>query len=164
MGRLEGNKLIQRETLYKVGSAKINKISLNPSSREYVQKLFRFRKKLPTPTNISAILKKDYKHPTKRLEKPKANHFKISLIIFAVCFTGIIVLSTFLYQNSLKRTNSNSEIVELTANADIFTQHTKTSNISVYDGIGGTPFLHIGVYDFTYDTGGYSSEIYVHFN
>lgn len=163
LSRLEEYKLIHKETLYKVGNAKINKISLNPSSREYIQKLFGLRKKNPPITNISTILKKDYKCPTKRLEKHKTKHFKISLIIFALSFTGIIVSSVFLYQNSLKSKNFNPEIVELTANADIFTQHTKTSNISVYDGTGGTPFLRIGVYAFTYDTGGYSSEIYVRF-
>ena len=164
LSRLEGFKLIQKETLYKVGSAKINKISLNPSSRERVQKLLGLRKKNSNLPKISTILKKDYKNSGKKLEKPKSNYFKISLIIFAISLTGIIVSGTLLYQNSLKSIDSNSEIVELNAEADIFTQNTKNSNISVYDGTGGTPFLRIGVYSFTYDTGGYSSEIYMRFN
>ncbi|KKM98448.1 hypothetical protein LCGC14_1157800 [marine sediment metagenome] len=164
LSRLEELKLIQKETLYKIGSAKINKISLNQSSREYIQRQLGFRKRSPQPTSNSKILKKDNKHPTRRLEKPKINHLKIYLIIFIISLSGIIVSSSFLYQNSLVSRNSNPEIVELTVNADIFTQHTKTSNISVYDGTGGTPFLRIGVYAFTYDMGGYSSEIYVRFN
>jgi len=54
--------------------------------------------------------------------------------------------------------------VELTADADVFTQKTKFSNFAVYDGSGATPFLRLGIYEFTYDSGGYISEIYVRFN
>ena len=57
-----------------------------------------------------------------------------------------------------------SGIVELLAEADIFTQKTKASNINVYDYSGPIPFLRLGLYEFTYDLGGYLSEIYVRFN
>ncbi|MEE9378364.1 MAG: hypothetical protein V3V33_10050 [Candidatus Lokiarchaeia archaeon] len=36
--------------------------------------------------------------------------------------------------------------------------------INVYDNDGATPFLRLGLYEFTYDMGGYLSEIYVRFN
>ncbi|MHA1235595.1 MAG: DNRLRE domain-containing protein, partial [Promethearchaeota archaeon] len=57
-----------------------------------------------------------------------------------------------------------SGIVELLAEADIFTQKTISSNINVYDYSGPIPFLRLGLYEFTYDLGGYISEIYMRFN
>jgi hypothetical protein len=38
------------------------------------------------------------------------------------------------------------------------------SQINVYDGSGATPFLRLGMWNDTYDRGGYLSEIYVRFN
>jgi len=55
LSRLEKHNLIQKETLHKVGSAKINKISLNPSAREYIRKLLGYKNKNFTRNNASNI-------------------------------------------------------------------------------------------------------------
>ena len=97
---------------------------------------------------------------------------------FNLTILGILLISLSIVSNNLSGillTNNNvhnineinikpSGIVELLAEADIFTQKTKTSNINVYDYSGPIPFLRLGLYEFTYDLGGYISEIYVRFN
>jgi len=67
---------------------------------------------------------------------------------------------------NMDKTSQNPKIasVELTANADIYTQKTESSNFNVYDGSGATPFLRLGLYEFAYDSGGYISEMYIRFN
>jgi len=105
------------------------------------------------------------------------NGFKMKKkIIFLI---GIMIGSIFLYAAFL---SGESEIVdlaengddltqmpkvgssELTADADVYTQKTMFSDFNVYDGSGSTPFLRLGIYEFTYDSGGYISEIYVRFS
>jgi len=164
LSRLEGHNLIQKKTLLEVGSAKINKISLNPSAREYVQKLNGFKNKISIRTFASALQKNVYKLPGGVLKKLKTNYHWLCIFVFLFCITGIIVSSTLLFFTPLKSDIENSEVVELTVNAGIFTQKTKTSDISVYDDSGSTPFLRLGLYEFAYDAGGYISEIYVRFD
>jgi DNA-binding MarR family transcriptional regulator len=163
LSRLESHNLIQKETLHEVGSAKINKISLNPSARENVRKILGYKNKKSIRNNAS-VKKSGYKAPNRASKKLKNNYYQISIVVFLLCLTGIIVSSSLLFFTPLKSDSENSEVVELTANADIFTQKTKTSNINVYDGTGATPFLRLGLYEFTYDAGGYLSEMYVRFD
>jgi len=218
LSRLEGYNLIIKKTLHEVGSAKINRISLNPSAREYIRKSLGYKNKKSTRNNASKIPNSSNKPPRRVLKKNKNNYYQISIIVFLLCLTGIIVSSTLLFSTPLKIDDENSDFQELTANADIFTQvsqsktleltanadiftqtsktnnvdltanadiftqtsktnnveltadadvftqKTKTSDINVYDGSGATPFLRLGLYEFTYDSGGYLSEIYVRFN
>ena len=182
LSRLEEQNLIQKDTLYEVGSAKINKISLNPSSRDYIGKLLGYKNKKSNRNIASKIPKSSNKPPSRVLKKLKNNYFRISIIIILLCLTGIIISSTLLFFTPLKTDNEESDFqelsvdadiftqtskinnAELTADADVFTQKTKTSDINVYDGSGATPFLRLGIYEFTYDSGGYMSEIYLRFN
>ena len=182
LSRLEGYNLIIKETLHEVGSAKINKISLNPSTREYVQKLLGYKNKKSTRSNTSKTHTSKNKSPHKALKKLKNNYHRIFLVVFLLCLTGLIVSSTILFSIPLLPEDENSDFqellvdadvftqtskiynVELTADADAFTQKTNTSDISVYDGSGATPFLRLGLYEFIYDSGGYLSEIYVRFS
>jgi len=55
LSRLERHNLIKKETLHDVGSAKINRISLNPSAREYTRKLLGYENKKSTRNNASNI-------------------------------------------------------------------------------------------------------------
>ena len=166
LSRLEGYNLIIKETLHEIGSAKINNISLNPSNREYVQKLLGYKNKKSTRNNSSKFSTSSYKTPRSTLNKLKNKNYRISIAIFLLCLTGIVVSSTLLLFIPPKISNENLGSQELTTNADadVFTQKTKTSDISVYDGTGSTPFLRLGLYEYSYDEGGYLSEIYLRFN
>jgi hypothetical protein len=101
----------------------------------------------------------------------KYKKFNLTIIgILLICLgivsnnlSGILLTNEDFYNDSEININP-SGIVELLAEADIFTQKTKTSNINVYDYSGAIPFLRLGLYEFTYDLGGYISEIYVRFN
>ena len=55
LSHLERHNLIKKETLHDVGSAKINRVSLNPSAREYIQKLLGYENKKSTRNNASNI-------------------------------------------------------------------------------------------------------------
>jgi len=203
LSRLEGYNLIIKETLHEVGSAKINKISLNPSKREYIQKLLGYKNKKSKHNNASTVLRTSHKPSSGESKRIRDNFYRISLLILVLSLAGIITLSalflirvpapinltadadifTQVSQTEITEIDnveltanadiftqvSQTEIteienVELTADADIFTQKTKFSNINVYDGSGATPFLRLGVYEFTYDSGGYLSEIYTRFS
>jgi len=180
LSRLEGYNLIIKETLHEVGSAKINKITLNPSTREYVQKLLGGKSKKSKHSNPSTNTRSSNKNHNRALKISKDNLFRVSLVIFVLSLAGVITLNIFLsirvpapinltangdIFTQVSQTGFTSiENVELTADADVFTQKTNISNINVYDGSGATPFLRLGLYEFTYDSGGYLSEIYVRFN
>ena len=178
LSRLEDFKLVRKETIQEIGSAKINKISLNPSAREHVLKILGYKNKKSLRNNGSAPIGRGYKPPYRKIKKFKNNYYPISIVIFLLCLIGIVVSGTLLFfpENNFPETSeltadadiftqiSQIENVELTADADIYTQKTNTSDINVYDGSGATPFLRLGLYEFTYDSGGYLSEIYVRFN
>jgi len=180
LSRLEEHNLIIKETLHKVGSAKINRISLNPTTRDYVQKLLGLKKKISKRSKGSTGPRNNGKLPNRAFKKLKNNYNRISLIIFTLSLAGIITLSVlFLIRvpapinltanadvfTQVSQTGIiETENIELTADADVFTQKRKTTNMNVYDGTGSTPFLRLGLYDSTYDTGGYLSEIFVRFS
>ncbi|MEE9378363.1 MAG: ArsR family transcriptional regulator [Candidatus Lokiarchaeia archaeon] len=187
LARLEGYNLIQKETLHKVGNVKINKISLNPSTREYVRKLLGLKNVKSSLKNSSLKFNNGVKALAKVFRKIKENYYRISIIILVLSLTGIIVSSALFFFFPLKNDynvletqeltanadiftqetqpqEAQNEIVELTANADIFTQKTKSSDITVYDYSDPVPWLRLGLWSQTYDLGGYLSEIYVRFN
>lgn len=133
LARLEGFNLIQKETLHKVGNVKINKISLNPSTREYVRKLLGYKTNKTTRSNASGTHKSGYKTPSRMLKKLKNNYYRISIIVFLLCLTGIIVSSSLLFATPIKTDNENSEFAELTSDADIFTQTSKSNILYASD-------------------------------
>jgi len=177
LSRLEDYELVRKETIQEIGSAKINKISLNPSAKEYVRKIIGYKNKKALRNNGSTPIESSYK-PTHRKIKKNTNYYPISIVIFLLCLIGIIVSGTLLFfpENSNPDTTeltadadiftqvSQIDNINLTADADIYTQKTNSSDINVYDGDGATPFLRLGLYEFTYGSGGYLSEIYVRFN
>jgi DNA-binding MarR family transcriptional regulator len=182
LSRLEAHNLIQKETLQEVGSAKINKISLNPVTREKVRRILGSKDKISVRKKASRTREKVYKSPSNVSKKFKNPSYRFSVLIFLLCLIGIVISSTLLLAippNKIKEISEFEELaanadiftqcskinrVELTADADVFTQKTNNSDFNVYDGSGATPFLRLGLYEFTYDLGGYLSEIYVRFN
>ena len=196
LSRLEDYELVRKETIQEIGSAKINKISLNPSAHEYVRKILGYKNKKTLRNNGSAPIESSYKTTHGKLKKFKNNYYPLSIVIFLLCLIGIIVTGMFLFIPEINNPETSeltadadiftqvsqidninltadadiftqvSQIdkINLTADADIYTQKTNSSDINVYDGSGATPFLRLGLYEFTYDSGGYLSEIYVRFN
>lgn len=66
---LEGYNLIIKRTLYEVGSAKINRITLNPSAREYIRKSLGYKNKKSTRNNASKISDSSNKPPPQSVKK-----------------------------------------------------------------------------------------------
>jgi len=90
LSRLENHNLIQKETLYEVGSAKINKISLNPSTRENVRKLIRYKNKKSNRNNPSG-----YKTPRGDFKKklaPLATILFLALLAIIFSISGVIII------------------------------------------------------------------------
>lgn len=85
LSRLEGYNLIRKETLYKIGNARTNRISLNPSARQYVRKILGFNIKDYTLITGFGTLKTGYKLPDVVFKILREKHYPISRI---VCFTS----------------------------------------------------------------------------
>ena len=83
--RLEEYNLVQKETLHKIGNAKINRISINPSSRQHIRKILGFKVKNYTLITGFGSLGEGYKLPDSVLKKLKEKYYPISRI---VCFTS----------------------------------------------------------------------------
>ncbi len=83
--RLEKYNLVQKKTLHKIGNAKINSISLNPSSRQHIRKILELKVKNYTLITGFGILGTGYKLPDLVLEILRENYYPISKI---VCFTS----------------------------------------------------------------------------
>lgn len=83
--RLEEYNLLQKKTLYKIGNAKRNRISINPSSRQHIRKILGFKVKNFTLITGFGYLGEGYKLPDSVLQKLKEKHYPISRI---VCFTS----------------------------------------------------------------------------
>ncbi|KKL87423.1 hypothetical protein LCGC14_1934860 [marine sediment metagenome] len=77
--------LILKETQQQMGNAKINKISLNPSSRQLIRKILGLKVKDYTLITGFGILGSGYKLPDLVLKILKENFYPISRI---VCFTS----------------------------------------------------------------------------
>lgn len=84
LNRLEKLNLIRKNTLYEVGNAKINSISLNPAARQQVRKII--GKEISNYTLIIGfgLLETGYKIPDSIFRILKKYHYPISKI---VCFT-----------------------------------------------------------------------------
>lgn len=85
LSRLEENNLIQKETLYTVGNAKVNKILLKPTARQYVREILGFKLENYTLITGFGTLKEGYKLPDIVYEILRECHYPISRI---VCFTS----------------------------------------------------------------------------
>ena len=55
LSRLEDYELVRKETIQEIGSAKINKISLNPSAQEDIQKILGYKSKKSLRKNRSIL-------------------------------------------------------------------------------------------------------------
>lgn len=82
--RLEEKNLIKKETLYKVGNARINRISLNPVARQRVRKTLGIKIKNYTLITGFGELKTGYRVPNLVCEILRKYKFSITRI---VCFT-----------------------------------------------------------------------------
>jgi len=86
----------------------------------------------------------------------------LSIFLFVIPQIGGLIQNVDEFTPIIK-TSDLTETIELTADADLFTQVRKGTDIDVYAG-GATPFLRLGLWDDTYDLGGYLSEIYIRFS
>ncbi|KKM15507.1 hypothetical protein LCGC14_1695410, partial [marine sediment metagenome] len=77
--------LILKETQQQIGNAKINRISLNPSSRQHIRKILELKVKDYTLITGFGILGTGYKLPDLVLKILRENYYPISRI---VCFTS----------------------------------------------------------------------------
>jgi len=85
LSRLEKANLIKKETLHKVGNAKINQISLNPASRQQVRQILGYKTKHFTLLTGFGTLDIGYKIPDEVYRLLKKNYYPVSRII---CFTS----------------------------------------------------------------------------
>jgi len=82
--RLEATDLIKKETLYEIGNAKTNRISLNPAARQQVRQIIGLEIKYYTLITGLGALKTGYRVPDLVLKILKKYKFSITRI---VCFS-----------------------------------------------------------------------------
>lgn len=85
LSRLEKYNLIRKETLQQIGNAKINRISINPSARQYIRQILGFKIEDYTLITGFGTLKTGYQIPDKVFKILKENYYPISRV---VCFTS----------------------------------------------------------------------------
>ncbi|MEE9377293.1 MAG: winged helix-turn-helix domain-containing protein [Candidatus Lokiarchaeia archaeon] len=85
LNRLKKYNLIRKEIVQKIGNARINRISLNPSARQYIRKILRFKVKDYTLITGFGTLGTGYKLPDTVFQILREIYYPISRI---VCFTS----------------------------------------------------------------------------
>jgi len=83
--RLKGYNLIRKETIQKIGNARVNKVSINPSARQCIRQILGFEVKDYTLVTGFGALKEGYQLPDRVFKILKEKNYPISRV---VCFSS----------------------------------------------------------------------------